>query len=72
MTGQKPDKGPVFEARSGSTTVPVYTSKTRTCETFVVSWYDGSKRARKSFSDLDEAKRHAKRFARLASGSRAR
>lgn len=63
MTGQKPDKGPVFEARSGSTKVPVYTSKTRTCETFVVSWYDGSKRARKSFSDLEEAKRHAKRVA---------
>lgn len=63
MTGQKPDKGPVFEARSGSTKVPVYTSKTRTCETFVVSWYDGSKRARKSFADLEEAKRHAKRVA---------
>lgn len=63
MTGQKPDKGPVFEAKSGSTTVPVYTSKTRTCETFVVSWYDGSKRARKSFSDFEEAKRHAKRIA---------
>lgn len=63
-TGQKPDKGPVYIAKSGSVSVPIYRSQTRTSLTWVAAWYDGPTRRRKSFTDFDEAKRFADTRAR--------
>lgn len=60
MTGQKLDKGPVHTAKVGSVRVPVYRMPTRTGVVFVVSWYDGSQRKRKSFAVIEEAIAFAK------------
>jgi integrase len=62
-------KGPLRTVRDGSVTVPIYSSPTRTGDSFVVVWYEGSVRKRKSFAEmpgaLEFAQKRAKELARL-------
>lgn len=66
-------KGPLRTVRDGSVTVPIYSSSTRTGESFVVAWYEGSIRSRKSFAALPEAvafaQKRAKELARLGTAT---
>jgi integrase len=66
-------KGPLRTVREGSVTVPIYSSSTRTGESFVVAWYEGSLRSRKSFAALPEAvafaQKRAKELAKLGTAT---
>lgn len=66
-------KGPIQTVRDGSTSVPIYSTATRTGGTFVVVWYEGSDRKRKAFAKLqdavDFARNRAKELARLGTAS---
>jgi integrase len=62
-------KGPIQNIREGSTSIPIYRSTTRTGDTFVAAWYEGSDRKRKAFANLSEAvefsRKRARELARL-------
>lgn len=66
-------KGPLRTVREGSVTVPIYSSTTRTGDSFVVAWYEGSSRKRRSFSGLPDAlafaQKRAKELARLGTAT---
>jgi len=66
-------KGPLRTVREGSVTVPIYSSSTRTSDTFVVAWYEGSVRKRRSFAELPGAlafaQKRAKELAKLGTAT---
>lgn len=66
-------KGPVQTLREGSTSIPIYRTSTRTGDTFVAVWYEGSDRRRRSFAQLQEAvdfaRKRAKELSRLGTAS---
>lgn len=66
-------KGPLRTVRDGSVSVPIYSSPTRTGDSFVVVWYEGSVRKRRSFAEISEAlefaQKRAKELARLGTAT---
>src|SRR5208337_2607255 len=70
---RSPTLGKPLAIKRGNVTVKVYAGKNRVNGTnyqqFTLAYYDGARRQRKNFSDLEEAKREAELAAtKLASG----
>jgi integrase len=50
---------PLFE-KAGNVTVPIYRTPSKGYEGFTVSWYEGGKRLRKFFAEIEQARCHAR------------
>ena len=72
-TNLSPASGKPLVIKRGNVTVKIYTGKNRVNGTsyqqFTLAYYDGAKRMKKRFSDLEEAKQEAELAAtKLANG----
>ena len=72
-TNLSPTLGKPLVTKRGNVTVKIYAGKNRVNGTnyhqFTLAYYDGAKRVKKSFSDLEEAKQEAELAAtKLANG----
>ena len=52
------DLQPLF-AHLGQTRATIYKTPAKGCDSFTVAWYEGAKRLRKVFADLEAAETHA-------------
>lgn len=59
----RPAKGQVIQVKVGSVSVPIYRSENNGLPRFFVAFYCNGQRVRRSFSDLDGAKKEARKVA---------
>jgi len=60
---RRPAKGQTIQVKVGSVSVPIYRSENNGLPRFFVAFYHNGQRIRRSFSDLEDAKKEARKAA---------